>query len=439
MKRKIFIYVFLLFLILSTSVFATNVSQTESSATDNNFTVLNKVDENLFNSSDTFEMVANSSINGDLFLISDIATLKSDVSYSDSVSKDGEYVIDKINSYAIINGNAFICCNEFTLEPGCEINGDLYIVAKNINIQKSSSISGNLFAVCENLVLNGKVGNSVYATSKTFNMNYYGSIYKDLELSSQNVTLNSVIRRDANISAEEITTNTDFLTYGNFTVNANSFNFSGQVDGNAEINSKVLNFVTIIDDINVNCLIKGNLNYSSSEELDLNNTIVNGEIAYSTYKEEKASFNFKSFILNLLTFITYIFVIAWLFTLLNKNYLFDKSNIKIKNILAEFGIGLLTFFIVVILSILLMIIHIGSTLSFFLIFAYIFLLFLSMPLFVLDLANLLKEKINLYLGILVIALVLFLISLIPYLGGFVMFLFITTSAGRIIKHKLLSR
>lgn len=437
MKKKFFIYIFLFLLIISTSVFAVNASQIEDSSNDDNFAVLDGLDGNLFKSSDTFEMSPNSNIKGDLFLISNIATLKSDVLYSESISKDSEYTIDKINSYSTINGNAFICCNEFTLESGCEIDGDLYIVAKKINIQKSSIIHGNLFAVCENLVLNGKIENSVYATSKSFSMNYYGSIYKDLVLSSESVVLNSVIRRNIDISAEEIITNNDFLVYGNLTVDCNSFDFSGEIDGNAKINSKLLNFITSQDNVSINCLIKGNLDYSSVEELNLNNDVVNGEIIYSTYSEkEQTSFNFKSFIFNLLTFVAYIFVVAWLFTLLNKNYLSKNYNITVKNIFIALGIGLLAFLIVAILSILLIIINIGSTLAFCLIFAYIFLLFLAMPLFVLDIANLLKGKMNLYLGILAIALVLFLVSEIPYLGWIIMFLFMNIGSGRIIKHLL---
>lgn len=448
MKKKILVYVFLFLLVLSSSVFATDSLVTTTSlepkvinedlfTVEDSYVLDGEVDGNVFNYSGNFEMLSTSIINGDLFLSAKTVTLESDVSYSDLVSKDGDSAIDKINSYASINGNAVIVCNELTIESGVEISGDLYVIAKKVNIQKSSVIQGNLFATCEDLTLNGKVESSVYAAANNFTMNYYGSIYKDLKLVAQNINLSSVIRRNVNISTEKIVTDSNFLTYGNFTLTANSFDFSGEIDGDAKINSKNLNFIDGDDDTSFTCLIKGNLDYSSSEELKLTSTVVEGTVNYSKYEERttnKSSFKFKSFIFSLLTFVAYIFVSSWLFTLINKNYLSKNYDIKVGKTFAAFGIGLLAFLVAVILSILLLVINIGSTLSFFLVFAYIFLLFLAMPLFVLDIANLLKGKINLYLGILAIAFILALISKIPFLGGFVIFVFITIGAGRIIMH-----
>lgn len=448
MKKKILVYVFLFLLVLSSSVFATDSLVTTTSlepetinedlfTAEDSYVLDGEVDGNVFNYSGNFEMLSTSIINGDLFLSAKTVTLESDVSYSDLVSKDGDSAIDKINSYASINGNAVIVCNELTIESGVEISGDLYVIAKKVNIQKSSVIQGNLFATCEDLTLNGKVESSVYAAANNFTMNYYGSIYKDLKLVAQNINLSSVIRRNVDISTEKIVTDSNFLTYGNFTLTANSFDFSGEIDGDAKINSKNLNFIDGDDDTSFTCLIMGNLDYSSSEELKLTNTVVEGTVNYSKYEEKttnKSSFKFKSFIFSLLTFVAYIFVSAWLFTLINKNYLSKNYDIKVGKTFAAFGIGLLAFLVVIILSILLLVINIGSTLSFFLVFAYIFLLFLAMPLFVLDIANLLKGKMNLYLGILAIAFILALISKIPFLGGFVIFVFITTGAGRIIMH-----
>lgn len=448
MKKKILVYVFLFLLVLSSSVFATDSLVTTTSlepkvisedlfTVEDSYVLDGEVDGNVFNYSGNFEMLSTSIINGDLFLSAKTVTLESDVSYSDLVSKDGDSAIDKINSYASINGNAVIVCNELTIESGVEISGDLYVIAKKVNIQKSSVIQGNLFATCEDLTLNGKVESSVYAAANNFSMNYYGSIYKDLKLVAQNINLSSVIRRNVNISTEKIVTDSNFLTYGNFTLTANSFDFSGEIDGDAKINSKNLNFIDGDDDTSFTCLIMGNLDYSSSEELKLTSTVVEGTVTYSKYEEKttnKFSFKFKSFIFSLLTFVAYIFVSAWLFTLINKNCLSKNYDIKVGKTFAAFGIGLLAFLVVIILSILLLVINIGSTLSFFLVFAYIFLLFLAMPLFVLDIANLLKGKMNLYLGILAIAFILALISKIPFLGEFVIFVFITIGAGRIIMH-----
>ena len=439
MKKRIIILTTLLLLIFSTLVFGVD---TESKVIDSDLYlskdqyVLDKeVSGNVFSVSSDFELSPSSIINGDLFLVAKKVTLQSNVTYTDALSKDNELSIDKINSSSKVNGNVYVVCREFTLEPGVEIQGDLYIVAKSINIQKSSIIHGNVFATAGSFILNGKVENSVYASANTFSTNYYGSIYKDLNLTADSVILNSVIRRNANIDANSIVTDSDFLIYGNLSLNSKSCRFSGEVDGNASIVSKTLDFVNSKEDKAVKCLIKGDLKYSSEKEVENVDSFVNGAVVHSSYKSSenvKPKFSFKNLIVEFLTFIVYVFVIAWLFTLLNKKYLDKTIEINVGNIFAALGIGLLAILAAFIIAILIFILNIGVTLSFALIFAYIFLLFLSIPLFVLDIATLLKDKLNIYVGILLVSLALFIVYQIPFVGGLISFLFTTIGSGRII-------
>ncbi len=440
MRKKIIISITLLLLIFSTMVFATD---TESRIIDSDIytsekdkSILdNEVSGNVFNISTDFELSSSAVVNGDLFLVAKNVLLKSDVTYSDTLSKDNEPAIDKINSSVSVSGNVYIVCNEFTMEPGVEINGDLYIVARKIDMQKSSVVRGNIFATAKEFILNGRVEHSVYASANSFLTNYYSTIYRDLYLTSSIANLNSVIRRNISIDSESVITNSDFLVYGDLVVNANNFKYSGEIDGNAKIASKDLSFVDTSDEKAIKCIIKGDLNYSSTKEIENIDTYVNGAVAHATYKNQikdiKSKFNVKTFILDLLTFTTYIFIIAWIFTLLNKKHINNILNIKTGNTFASLGIGLLTFLIVIVLSILLFIINIGITLSFAIIFAYIFLLFISTPLFVLDIAITLKGKCNIYLRVLLITIVLFLICQIPYIGGLIGFLFTTIGCGRI--------
>ena len=446
MKRKIFTLIFILFFIFTSSVFATNLltlnerDNAESKLIDSDlfinedsYVLDGEVNGNVFISSKDFVLLDTSVINGNLYITSNNVTLKSNVTYSNAIAKDNNYSIDSISSHSTINGNVFIICDEFVLEPGSEIQGDLYVLANSIDVQKSSTIYGSLFATGNNILINGKITNSVYAISKNFSMNYYGSIYNDLHLSSEKATLNSVIHRNAYIDSTEISTTSDFLLYGNLEASSNKFDFSGEIDGKAFIKSGELNFVNSEDNSAVKCLIKGNLDYSSSEELNIDASIVGGNINYSTYKEEKhnSSFNLKWFILDLLTFVAYVLVIVFIFNLIYKNYANKAPSIKVSNTFAALGIGLLSILAVIFLSILLILINIGTTLSFTLIFAYILILFLAIPLFVLDIAKLFKENLNIYLKVGLISLVLFLISRIPFVGSTIMFLFTMVGVGRI--------
>ena len=437
MKNKIFTIIFVLLIMLTSTVFATNAQipeiDTDIYGEHESYLLDSEVYGNIFLASDKFEMSDTASIRGNLFLTCKTAQIKSNVTYSNAISKDGSYAIETVNSNAVINGNVYIICDEFVLEPGAEINGDLYIIADKITIQKSSSIYGNLFAISSEILLDGRVDKSVYAISDTFNMNYYGAISNDLHLTSENVTLSSVIRRNAYISSKTITTNSDFLLYGSLEADSHEFNFSGQIDRDAKINSKKINFINNKDGNKIDCLISGALNYSSEEKLQIEDGIVEGEINYSEYVEKidaTPTFKLKSFILNLITFVFYILTVVLVFNLVNKNYKNKKYNISPKNVLASFGIGLISFVIVAIAILLLMLIQVGTTLSFALLFAYSFLLFMAMPIFVLDIALLLKDKFNIYLSTGIIAIALSIISLIPVVGSIVMFVFMMTGVRK---------
>lgn len=440
MKNKILISIFILLFIFSTVVFATNVNtDVEPKKVDSDLYVEenktyildSNVSGNVFAFAENFEMQDTAILKGNLYIMADKVLIKSNVTYSNATAKDGSKSIDMVNSYASIKGNVFVMCDEFTLEPGCEITGDLYILANKIDIQKSSTIAGNVFAVSREMILNGRIGNSVYASTNKFTMEYYGSISSDLNLASEDVLLNSVIHRNAYITSNTINTNSDFLLYGNLEVeNGNEFNFSGKVDGNANINVKKLNFV---QDPNITCEIEGNLNYSTKEELKGIDGIVEGTINYSEYvdKAKENTFNFMNFVVDLITFVVYVLVVAVIFNLINKNYSNNKHEITVKNTLYNLGIGLLSIIVVAVVAIVLMLLSIGTTLSLTVLFAYIFLLFLSIPLFVLDIAILLKDKLNIYVTIPLIALGLAIVAQIPYVGGLVMFLFMMTGIGRI--------
>ena len=440
MKNKLLILFFILFFIFTTSVFASNsnvdiINSDVYTVEDDFYSLDSTISGNVFVYSDEFEMLNTASIEGNLYVTCKKAQIKSDVTYSKTISKDGSYSIESVNSYAVVNGNAFIICDEFILEPGAEINGDLYIIAKKIDIQKSSSIYGNLFASSEEILLDGRVSNSVYAISDNFNMSYYGSISKDLHLNSENVTLNSVIHRNAYISSKVITTNQDFLLYGNLESNSHQFNFSGQIDGDAKINSKELNFLNNNEEDDSKCLISGNLSYSTKEEMQIGNDIVIGDINYSNYIEKidkTLSYYFKSFAIDLIAFIIYVLAIILLFKLINKNYIAEKHQITVKNILLSVGIGIISLLAVILISIFLIFTKIGLLLGIVFIFAYLFLLLISIPLLILDIASLFSNRLNLYIAISLITLALYLISLIPIVGSIMMFIVILTGVGRVV-------
>ena len=154
---------------------------------DDSYSINGILDGNAFISTDSLTIDSRNNggiIFGNLFASTVDTTIKSDVVYSDTKDKIGNYLIDTTNSYSIINGNVYVLAsNTFTLESKCEIHGDLYVYANVVNIEADAVVNGNIFIFANStLNLNGKVSGSVYASTANYNMNYTGYISKELIL-----------------------------------------------------------------------------------------------------------------------------------------------------------------------------------------------------------------------------------------------------------------
>ena len=107
---------------------------------DKEANISNPIVGNVYASVDTLNITPTSGstsgssvISGNLFATAGTVSIKSDVSYSDEIDKDGS---QKINKFPIISGNVFITANKFIVEPGVEIKGDLFICANEIILSK---------------------------------------------------------------------------------------------------------------------------------------------------------------------------------------------------------------------------------------------------------------------------------------------------------------
>ncbi len=459
--KKFFICIFLSLLIVSSCVFATNTNlNTDQTvpANDSSTTATTAVDVNedlyVYNTeycsigdnvignvfASVTKLVINprnngGSIAGDLFAIANELNIESDVTYSNNKDKNGNYIIDKINHKSIIEGNVYAFSDYFTLEAGSEIHGDLYVYATTVNIEQDALIDGNMYIYADTINFNGQLTGSAYISSINFNMNYFGYITRDLYVNSQNVTLAGVVYRNVFVTADDkLVTLPDFITYKNLTVNsANEFTFSGEVQGDAKINVATLNIKNIDNDTAVKCSIKGNLEYAVKENVTIPDGIVLGKTTTSTYVDRSADkFDFGSALIDLLTFLVYVSVIILLAKFIAPKCIEQLPKLSFSNILASFGIGFASLFAIFILFILLLLSGIATTLAFVVLLAYLFIFALGLPLLILNIANTLKLKMNLVLKVLIVASLLYLISLIPVLGPFVMFITLFVGLGRII-------
>lgn len=414
---------------------------------ENQYSIKNIIEGNVFASVKDLEIDPTSYnggvINGNLFATANTVNIKSDAQYSESEKDDfGNLKLESVTNISKINGNVFVTANKFVLDPICEINGDLYICANEIVLSQNAVINGNVFAVGNTLTLNSKIENgSLYATVKNFDMQYYGFVYRDLHVSASTANIAGYVYRNAFISAEEVTTTPTFSIKGDFNIDsASNLEFSGEVKGNVKINSKNINF-NYVDTIqkNNNCKIYGNLDYSSSKELQLEeNKIVSGSINYSEYKKSNNLFSsLCKYIINLITSLVYIIVIYVLIHKFAPNYINKLSNIKVSKFFICMGIGFGILILVPVLVLLLFISNIGALLGILLVILYILMLLIAKPIFIISVANLIRNKKfndakNIVI-IICISIIISLIELIPYVGSLISLLVMLSGLGLIVK------
>ena len=457
--KNIFIGILISFILLSTSVFATEadvmpiseevitISENASNSTTtpesikkdlyiyntDSYTLSEIVDGNIFSS--TLEFVTNPKngggiVSGNLYVLSNKIVIGSDASYSDSKDKSGNYIISSVNSKSVINGNVYAYSDSFTLEAGSEIHGDLYIASTNVDIQQDAVIDGNVFITSTNVTLNGQIAGSAYITADNFNFNYFGYITKDLYLNSQNATLSGIVHRDAFVTVHEKLL-ADLRVEHDFNVNhAKNFTFGGEVYGNAYINAKDLTFKR---DEGYKCIINGNLNCATETDITIPDEIVAGEVTHSEYVEmTNSDFSIESAMMSFFTLLVYVFVIVLLSRTFASKAIEKLSSINIKNIFISLGLGFISLFGIFIILIFLLVSGVGLPLALFALVGYLFVVGLGLPLLLHDIANTIKLKQNLYIKLLIVTAIFYIISLIPTIGASVVFITIIISIGRIL-------
>ena len=456
--KRFFVCLILALILISSSVFATNTAvnpiQVEETPVDTATSpTVNTINEdlyiyntdyyslndvvygNVFASVNKFVTNPKNSggfISGNLFLISGEAVIGSDVTYSNNQDRNGNYIIESINANSVINGNVYVLSDSFTLQAGSEIHGDLYVAATNVNIEQDAVIDGNIFITASNVNLNGQVKGSVYITSNNLNMNFYTYITQDLYLNTENATLSGVVHRNAFVTSyNKLLTDSNFRVNQNLSVNfADDFTFSGEVQGNATINARNLTFK---NDNNETCIIRGNLNYGTQTDTQIPDGVVSGQVSTFEFEERTNNeYSVASLTLKFFTLLVYVFLTVFLSKLLAPKAIEKISEFKFTNIIISLGVGFISLFAAMLIFMLLAFSIIGIPLAFVFILGYLFVLGLALPLVAHNIANALKFKLNIYVKLLIITVIIYLLSLIPLVGSIVIFVLLLTGAGQIL-------
>ena len=413
---------------------------------ESKYDITNTIEGNVFASVDTLNIESknNSSITGNVYATAKNVNIKSDIKYSETEKDEfGNPKIDSINSVSEICGNVFVTANKFVLEPSSKIDGDLYILANEVELAQNSVIYGNVFVVSNSFIINSQIGGDLYATTKKFDMEYYGFIRRDLHLNSDTANINGYVYRNSFISSNTIITDDEFINEQNLNIeNASNLIFSGEVKGTANINSKSIQFKNKnSDNKSITCKILGDLNYSSNAELQIQDGIVSGNTNYSKYTSNSKPLlsNIGEFILGLLTSLVYVLAVYFIIYKFMPNCKEKLSNLSMRDVIICLGIGLGILILVPIISILLFITRIGGLLGVILLMIYILFLILSKSIFVISITSLIRKNsqeeslFNSIIKLSIVTLILSLVNLIPYFGFVISVLINLIGLGLIIK------
>ena len=342
------------------------VSSTFVLATDENIPENQVVstDENINTTSESGEILATYETNYDL-VYSDMYLLDSNVEVSQ-----------------VVDGNVFVYGG--TVKVTGAISGNLFVLAENLDISEDAIIQGSIFALANNITISGIVSD-VYSMSNNFNL-------EEKAIVSRNIYIMS-----------------------------GATNLSGQVSRDAYISTRDLSFGEHAKEV-----IKGDLNYSSYNEVELDEGVVSGEVNFKQFENSVQSIG--TIVLNIVysAVVSLVFSVAIILVSLwfAPKFKDRAAEIVEKKNLSAFGFGLLVFFggILAALILLLFTYGFGASIGVFLVAIVIMAYIASSTVFSMSIGALIakkikSEKIGIYvLFALLVVLALNLIEYIPYIG-----------------------
>lgn len=305
---------------------------------------------------------------------------------------------DKITIDKVVDGNAFVAAKEVTVTG--EIGGDLFVVADKVTIE-GGYVYSSLFVCANEITINGVVYD-VYAISNNFNLESNGFIYRDLKVTGSNINLNGKIRRDAYISAKSLALNEQSGT-----------------------------------------IVYGNLEYSTPSEITIPEGAVSGSVKYNvntsnTEKETSIASIILGYVSEAIQALLLTFVLTVILLWLTPKFVNRVGNMSVGKSFASLGIGVITPVVLVIVALLLAISVVGLKMLLPTIFIFVAFSLIASSITSIFFGKLFTKllktdsKVKFVLFTLLSNLVLWLLTKIPFVGGFIGFLVYAFGIGTLL-------
>lgn len=324
----------------------------------------------------------------------------------DSFKKSDLYLCeDEVNIDYIVDGNVFIMANKVTINS--QIGGDAFILAKDVVIDSEGYIFNNLFTCAQNITIKGVVYD-LYACAQDVNISG-GFVYRDLKTVCQKLNVAGTIGRNAFVNASTIVFN------------------EGTENADAETNTTKKG------------IIYGTLEYSSSEEVNIPDGSVLGDVKFNkiTSNAENMSVGtiIANYILDLGAFLAFVLII-WLVCLwLAPKFLESTNNYVGKVTWKVLGYGLLALIAIPIVAIILILLQLTSSVALLLIALYILSLVIAKAFFTITANKFLCTKLNIHkntgiFGMLIVTgIIVWVLKELPYIGSVVSFVITILGLG----------
>lgn len=335
---------------------------------------------------------------------------KNNIHYGDLYLVGTDVVLDKV-----VYGSVFVIGN--TVEITGQIENDLYVIANKLKIDSKpiadningGLIQGKVFALANSIEFNG-VCSYLYSISNNIDMSYYSGVLGNAKIASSNATILSAFGRDLELLCNTV----------NFTENDQP------------------------------AAVYGNLTYASSSDIEIPEGIVGKTITHKSFISSLHNYSVKDIVLSIISAIVTTIILYIIFNKFNLSFIKKLASKKLSaiNLLKAFGIGLASIVLVVLISIVLLITVVGSKLAIIFILLFAILCFISVPALAIAITKILKPilkigKTIIFLLVLsAVSIVLYGLTLIPFVGIILNFIIKVTAIGLIIfnylPHKELS-
>ena len=327
------------------------------------------------------------------------------ITYDDLYAfEDNDYEMDKL-----IDGNAYIVVNGDVKFTGA-VNGSAFIIANGtVEFTEDASVYDSLYIIAKEIKIDGAIYD-VYALAQKIELMENAYISRDIRVMASDAKLRGTIYRDVYLTAENID----------------------------------------VKDDDTALLLGGNFNYTSEKEAQgLEEVVLYGETNFNLQEktEEVVSIGDKilEYVSSAITSIIYALVVYFLLMLIAPKFV-EKvgKDLKEKKVL-PFVVGLVSWVVItiaIVISFILLFTSFGSAITIIAWFMMFIIIYISSAVFSISVLDFTKTKIAKIEGnraleicaLAVIALCVWILQQLPFVGGLFSFVILTTGIGLIVRN-----